>query len=431
MNWLSFFLLEDPNVRLVVLGTVVLAALTALAGCFTFLRKRSLAGDAASHAVLPGICLAFIIEPSKTGWLLPLGAFASAWLGLLAIDWLSNRTRLKPDSAIAVVLSSTFALGIFLLTGIQQSGQAAQSGLDKYLFGRAASLLPEDLYAFFVVGGLLLVLTLVFYKELVLLCFDAAFAHNSGKNIRWLEVLLSTLIVLAIVIGIQTIGVVLMAAMLITPAAAARYFTSHLKHMLWLAAAMSAGSALAGALISYAHTGMPTGPFTVLVLSIMALGAFFFAPKKGVVANLLRQRDYKRKIARENLLKAAWHLGEQTNDFFQPFRASDILDVRSFHSGTLDQTLKLLVRGQYLKRAGQDRFIFTPKGRDEGQRMARLHRLWELYLSQKLNISSDHVHDDAEAIEHLLTPEDEALLTRLLHKPATDPHGEQIPYADQ
>src|SRR5690606_8101298 len=137
--------------------------------------------------------------------------------------FITSRSHIKEDTAIGLVLSVFFGIGILLLTSIQHSGNAAQSGLDKFLFGKAASLVGDDLIVFSAVAVLLLVAIVLFYKELTLLCFDEAFARTIGFPVRALELLLTTLTVFAVVVGIQAVGVVLMAAMLITPAAAARF----------------------------------------------------------------------------------------------------------------------------------------------------------------------------------------------------------------
>ena len=145
---LDFFSFQDPNIRFVALGSVILTASSAIVGTFTFLNKRSLVGDAIAHAVLPGICLGFILAGTKNPFYLIGGAFATGWVSLIAVDYITRRSRIKEDTAIGLVLSVFFGLGIVLLTVIQKSGNAAQSGLDHFLFGKAASLVGEDLYTF-------------------------------------------------------------------------------------------------------------------------------------------------------------------------------------------------------------------------------------------------------------------------------------------
>jgi manganese/zinc/iron transport system permease protein len=426
LSWTDFFTFSDPNVRFVTLGAVLLTATSAVVGCFAVLRKRALVGDAVAHAVLPGICLAFLLSGTKNPFVLLPGAFLTGWLSLVLIDFISARSRIKEDSAIALILSVFFGIGILLLTAIQQSGEAAQSGLDKFLFGSAASLLMEDLFVFGFIAALLLLATVLLYKEFTLLSFDPLFARTIGFPVRKLELLLTTLTVLAVVVGIQAVGVVLMSAMLLTPAAAARFWTNRLPVMILLAAGIGAFSGAAGAFVSYTSPAMPTGPWIVLIVSLIAMLSFAFAPGRGLLSRFLQQRQNQRQILEENLLKAFYHLGEGQEDFYRGRSFAQILEHRDLPRSKVGKGLKRLRRKGYtLFRDGQ--WYLTSKGQMRGQRVVRLHRLWELYLSQYLHLASDHVHDAAETIEHILTPELEERIARQLNHPNLDPHDEKIP----
>jgi manganese/zinc/iron transport system permease protein len=425
-SWTDFFTFADPNVRYVTLGSVLLAATSAVVGCFAVLRKRALVGDAVAHSVLPGICLAFLVSGTKNPLILLPGAFLTGWLSLIFIDFITARSRVKEDTAIALTLSVFFGIGILLLTSIQQSGDAAQSGLDKFLFGSAASLLGEDLVVFGTIAVLLLVSTVLFYKEFTLLSFDESFARTIGYPVRALELLLTTLTVLAVVVGIQAVGVVLMSAMLITPAAAARFWTDRLSVMIGLAAGVGAFSGAAGAFVSFTAPAMPTGPWIVLIVSLIALASFAFAPGRGLVGRYRRQRQNRQQMLEENLLKTLYHLGEGQQDFYTGRSVTQILERRDLPRREVKRGLRRLARQGYLT-FSDGRWELTPEGQKRGQRVVRLHRLWELYLSQYLHLAPDHVHDAAETIEHILTPELEEKIARQLNHPLVDPHDEKIP----
>ncbi len=422
----EFFSFSDANVRYVTLGSVLLASSSAVVGCFTLLRKRALVGDAVAHAVLPGVCLAFILSGTKNPFILLLGAFITGWLSLVLIDYITSRSRIKEDTAIGLVLSVFFGIGILLLTAIQHSGNAAQSGLDKFLFGKAASLVGEDLVVFGAVAVLLLATTVLFYKELKLLCFDETFAKSIGFPVRTLELLLTTLTVFAVVVGIQAVGVVLMAAMLITPAAAARFWTERLGVMLVLAALIGAFSGISGAFVSYTAPSMPTGPWIVLIVSMIALLSFALAPKRGWISRLLRQRRNRTQILEENLLKLLYQLGEQEEDYFSNRSLETILTKRNIPRPQALTGLRKLKRQGYVQHQ-QNGWALTAEGEVRGKRVVRLHRLWELYLTQYLQLASDHVHEDAETIEHIITPELEHKLIEELNYPSLDPHQTRIP----
>jgi manganese/zinc/iron transport system permease protein len=430
---LEFFSFADANVRFVAFGSMLLAASSATVGCFTLLRQRTLVGDAVAHSVLPGVCLAFIIGESKNPLYLLIGAFATGWLSLVIIDQITRRSKLKEDTAISVVLSVFFGLGILLLTAIQHSGSAAQSGLDKFLFGKAASLVGEDLIVFGAVGVALVALVLLFFKELTLISFDKDFATSLGLPVPLMELLLTTLTVMAVVVGIQAVGVVLMAAMLITPAAAARFWTNDIRLMVLLAAAFGAFSGVSGAYISYVAPNMPTGPWIVMVVSVLAITSFMLAPGKGVIRNLLRQKANREQIRNENVLKAMFYLGEEDPDsghdpnFYHHYTLTEIVARRPTEPRQLEQTLHRLRRKRMVHQIGEA-YALTEAGRAQGQRLTKLHRLWEMYLTTYLNIAPDHVHDDAETIEHIITPEIEERLAELLNFPQKDPHGRAIRY---
>ncbi len=423
----EFFSFSDPNIRFVVLGSVLLTAISAIVGSFTFLNKRSLVGDAISHAVLPGICLGFLLSGTKNPIYLIVGAFVTGWLSLVAVDYIVRKTRIKEDTAIGLVLSVFFGVGIVLLTVIQKSGNAAQSGLDHFLFGKAAALVGEDLYAFGLVAIVLLIAVLLLFKEFTLLAFNKEFAESIGLPVRRIELVQTSMIVLAVVIGIQAVGVVLMAAILITPAAAARYWTDRIRVMFLLASIFGAFSGLAGAYISYVAPAMPTGPWIVIVISVIAFISFFLAPKRGVFSRLLKQTSIRKTINDENVLKALYQLGEESKSFYLQRSADEIVRRRKFERTNLVKVLKRLRNQGYLEQTG-NLWGLTEAGKDRGQRVVKMHRLWELYLTTQLNIAPDHVHDDADTIEHLLTPELEAELERLLNYPKTDPHKSEIPY---
>jgi manganese/zinc/iron transport system permease protein len=423
----EFFSFSDPNIRFVVIGSILLTASSAIVGAFTFLNKKSLIGDAIAHAVLPGICLGFLLSGTKNPVFLIGGAFLTGWLSLIAVDFITARSRIKEDTAIGLILSVFFGIGILMLTVIQKTGNAAQSGLDHFLFGKAAALVGNDLYVFGTVAVFLLVGVFLLFKEFTLLAFDKNYAISLGLPVKRIELILTSMIVLAVVIGIQAVGVVLMAAILITPAAAARFWTDKIKTMIILASVFGAVSGISGAYISFIAPAMPTGPWIVIVISTVAMVSFFFAPGRGVVSRMIRQSTIRKTINDENVLKTLYQLGEENKDFLTQRHSEEILKRRRMPQVRLTKILNRLAEQGYLKRS--DNFSeLTEEGKVRAQRVVKIHRLWELYLTTELNIAPDHVHDDADTIEHLLTPELEAELERVLNYPRVDPHKSEIPY---
>ena len=424
---LEFLSFEDPNIRYVVFGSVLLTASSAIIGSFTFLNKKSLIGDAIAHAVLPGICLGFILSGTKNPLFLVGGAFLTGWLSQILVDFVTAKSRITEDTAIALMLSVFFGIGILMLTIIQKSGNASQSGLDHFLFGKAAALVADDLLVFGSVAIFLLAMVFLLFKEFTLLAFDKDFAIAIGLPVRLIDTVLTSLIVLAVVIGIQGVGVVLMAAILITPAAAARFWTDKIRVLIVLASVFGALSGIAGAYISFVAPAMPTGPWIVIVISTIAFISFFFAPARGVISRMIRQATIRRTINDENILKAFYQLGEELKDFMIQRHPDEITKKRSMESGSLKKVLERLQRQGYLRKRHHF-WELTEEGKVKAQRVVKIHRLWELYLTTELHIAPDHVHDDADTIEHLLTPELEAELERILNYPKQDPHRAEIPY---
>jgi manganese/zinc/iron transport system permease protein len=263
------------------------------------LRRESLLGDALSHAALPGITLAFLLTGSKALPVLLLGAGIAGWLGTLLILRIVRDTRLKEDAALGVVLTVFFGVGVVLLSVIQRGNDANQAGLDKFIFGQAATLLTEHVVVMALLGGIALGIVALFYKEFKLLTFDRAFAASLGLPERGLTVLLTSLVVIAVIIGLQTVGVVLMVAMLIGPASAARQWTDRFGPMLLLAGAFGASSGVVGAVLSMADRGLPTGPMIILCLTLLVALSVLFAPNRGVIWEALRQARHRRRYRDE------------------------------------------------------------------------------------------------------------------------------------
>jgi manganese/zinc/iron transport system permease protein len=283
-------LVFDYTLRNIALGSAILGLVGGVLGSFALLRRQSLLGDALSHAALPGICLAFMLTGARSSLVLLIGAGLTGWLGTLLILTIVRETRIAEDAALGIVLSVFFGFGIMLLTFIQQSNAANQAGLDKFLFGQAATLVQDQVVTMAVMGGIALLLVVALFKEFKLLSFDPEFAGTLGFPVRRLNILLTSLTVVAVMIGLQTVGVVLMAAMLIAPAAAARQWTNSLSTMLYLAGFFGLLSGVSGALLSVSQRGLPTGPMVILSASAIVIFSLLLAPARGIVWEAARRR---------------------------------------------------------------------------------------------------------------------------------------------
>ncbi|CDG50063.1 Manganese transport system membrane protein mntC [Cardinium endosymbiont cBtQ1 of Bemisia tabaci] len=273
----DFLSCSDPNVRNVLLGTILLSTSSAMIGVLALLKRKTLISDAIAHAVLPGSCLAFLLTGNKHSIWLIISAFITGWLASIAIDQITNHSKIKLDAAIAIVASIAFGLGSFLLSMLQHSGQAGQGGLKSFLLGSAATLLQEDVVALLWLSCIIIIVLILFFKEFMLIAFDRLFAQSIGLPIKKINFLFTSLMVLAIVVGIRAVGVVLMSAMLITPATTARFWTRKISYIMLFAMLMAVFASLAGTFISYTIPFMPTGPWIVLIMSVIAYFSFLIA----------------------------------------------------------------------------------------------------------------------------------------------------------
>jgi manganese/zinc/iron transport system permease protein len=302
-------LIFDYTLRTVALGAAVIGIVAGALGSFAVLRRQSLVGDAMSHAALPGIGIAYLITERKDNMVLLTGAAIAGWLATLAVLGIVRTSRVKFDSALGLVLSVFFGFGLMVLTYIQRQPHASQAGLDKFLFGQAATLIQSEVEDMAIVGGIALLILVLFWKSFKLLSFDSDFGATIGYPIRLLDVLLTTLIVVAIVIGLQAVGVVLMSAMIVAPAAAARQWTNRLGVMVVLAAVFGALAGVTGATISSTQTHLPTGPVIVVCISAVVLFSLLFAPNRGLVWAWFARRRRREELMRAMAAADAAHGG--------------------------------------------------------------------------------------------------------------------------
>jgi len=422
----DFWSFNNPNVLWVVCGSIMLGFTAGVVGTFSFVRKRALVGDALAHAALPGVTTAFILFQTRDPWIIFLGAIISCAIGFYSVEYLVSKTKIKEDSALAIVLSLFFAMGMFQLSYIQKLPIASQAGLDKLLFGQASALVVDDLKTLAFVSVALLVLVILFFEKFRMISFDLNFAKSIGVNIRFYEFLLAVAIVCTVAVGLQLVGVVLMAAMVLTPAAASRFWTNNLKSMLVLSGIFGAISGVAGANLSYLRPGMPTGPLMVVVISFIFAISLIFAPNKGMIPKLKRIRFLRLKISGENILRSSFKYLENLSDHLTPVPLQIITDSRQMSSSEINKSLKHLTDLGLVSKVGAN-IILTEKGYARGHNLTRFHRLWELYLTEKINLPSDHVHEDAEEIEHILNSELAERISQELGEAKSDPHGKDIP----
>ncbi|WP_439563097.1 metal ABC transporter permease [Roseinatronobacter sp.] len=307
-------LLSSSIVQTVLMGAALLGAISGMLGAFAVLRQQSLLGDALSHAALPGVCLGFLVAGGRDLGSVLAGAFFTGALAALVMQLIVRRTTLKTDAALGIVLSVFFAVGVVALTYIQGQGGAASAGLMTFLFGQAAAILRSDLWIMGAGALAALALVLALWKEFKLVSFDADFARAQGLPVAWIEAALTVMVAFAIVIGLQLVGVVLMVALLIAPAAAARQWTGTLGPMVVLSATLGAVSGALGALISASARGLATGPVVVLIATAFVLISMLVAPRRGLIWQALAARAMRARISEGRVLTALQGLADAHGD---------------------------------------------------------------------------------------------------------------------
>lgn len=424
-------LFQDPNASWVITGCFLLGLSSGVLGCFALFKKYSLMGDAVAHAALPGICIAFMLYGTKSIGIFMIGATIAGLIGALCIGQISAHSKIKPDTSMAIILTGFFGIGIVLLTKISQSGKASQSGLDAFLFGKAASLVGTDVEVISVVAFLLLAVTFALFKELKLLCFDPQFGRGIGLPMSALNTLLMLMIVLAVVIGLQAVGVVLMAAMLIIPSVAARYWTEQLNWMVILSGAFGALSGVLGTILSAMTPNLPTGPVIVLAATFIFLLSLFFAPERGLLAKAIRHLKLRQKVISENILQSLYDLSEK--DFLrnQPWRKGytidQLLKLRPEHRDTMRKYLLRLQQAGWVVLTGEN-WALTEKGLQEAYGVTLNQRLYEMLLIYQAQFGTINLHEESARVQDCVSEktlnELQGLLLDHQRKPQLTPYLE-------
>jgi len=388
------------TVRTVALGGAILGVVSGVLGCFAVLRRESLMGDALSHAALPGVGAAFLLAGRETGALL-LGAGIASWLGVQFIRSLLNTTRLKQDVAMGIVLAAWFAAGIALLAYIQALPNASQAGLDSFIFGQAAAIVERDVQWIGGMGLLTFGVLALFWKEFKLVTFDAEFAGANGFRVTTINTLLSTLIVVTIVLGLQLAGVILMVGMLIAPGMAARQWTHKLEEMVILSGVFGAFAGGTGAVISAVDSDIPTGPMMIVVAFAVVLISMAFAPQRGLVWTLLRRQADRRRFAAQTTLRDVYKYAQAHGGASQPVPAALIVGVGGA-SAVLG--LRQLEKRGYVRQDTAAAWVLTPEGARAAARDAYNQRLWDAYRLYGQELKLPSVLEDRQKDIHELLP---------------------------
>lgn len=417
----------DPVLMAPTIGSMLMCLLAAMIGTFAVIKRYALVGEMLSHACYPGVIVGMLVFQDTYLWLPLLGAIVSCVLAMYLTDFMRVRCKIKADAALTFVLASFFGVGLTLLTSVQNSKPALYKKLQSYLFGQAATMTNEHvwMYAGLTVG--VLIILFFFYRLLTVSIFDPEFTKVSGMNQAFAEWLLVALIVVATVIGIRSVGVVLMSSMLIFPAVSARFWTVNIVPMLILAACFGLVFGFLGIYFSHSYsivyaTSFATGPSIVLVASCIFFLSALFSKERGILVRVYRRIGFWYRCQQENLLKAIWKQCDTGR-----ITVKEIQDIFHESRALVCLLLFMLKKNGRVRKVDVQTYELTASGLLWARKIVRLHRLWEAYLVSWCGISKERVHPSAEQMEHILTPELERELESVLGYPEKDPHEQPIP----
>jgi manganese/zinc/iron transport system permease protein len=424
-----------PLLRGPMLATFFLCIASSLMGVILFFQRRALLGEVLSHAAYPGILIGVSLfsflwpgSEMRPEWFILGGGALSAFWGLKAIGWMERRAKVYSDTALMFILSTFFGVGVTLAAALQLKLPKLYIQVQTVLFGQAATMDDMDILIY----GLLCVAILSFlffaFRPIQAHLFDSEFSKSANLPVKILEKILVWLFLISLILGVRSVGVLLISGMSIAPAIAARQFSNRLQTVFLIAALFGGLSGLIGNVLSVwgtlaistptAKLALPTGPMIIVTSAFFAFMSLLFAPKRGWLFRLFRIYSFRQKCLEENILKEIWKKGEATWK-----------EINFFHRTApffLWRGMRSLQNGGWVEKGGKI-YRLTPDGLKKGASIVRLHRLWELYLASELGLGRDQVHVSAEEMEHILTPELEKKLTRILSNPELDPHDQLIP----
>lgn len=418
------------NTNTVIAGTVLLGIAGGVVGSFALLRKRSMMADALSHATLPGIGLAFLLAGSLglSGRSLPvllLGATMTGVLGVLCVQGILRFSRLREDAAIGVVLSVFFGAGVVVLSFIQKNAPAGAAGLDSFIYGQTAAMRVSDATLMACIAVCAIVLSVSMLKELTLVCFNESFARTDGWAVGLIDLVMMALVVLVTVAGLQAVGLILVVAMLIIPAAAARFWTDRLRLLVLLSGFIGAVSGYLGAVTSSLLPRKPAGAVIVLVAGAIFVLSMVAAPRRGLLASLVRRWLMQLRIAGDHMLEAAFE-NTQENGSAARLERSELRSLQRQRGASVwfHALVRRWLTSRGLARSNDGGLVLTERGIERGRAVWRNHALWEQYLMSYADIAPNHVDWNVDRVEHVLDHSMIEQLERALEKRGIVlPHG--------
>ncbi len=402
------------------IASVLVGLMCGVLGCFIVLRNMSLVGDALAHAVLPGVVVGFVVAGAGVMAIFT-GAVVAGLITAVLITWIQHNVKTKNDAAIGIVFTAMFSIGVMGISKVARQG--AHLDLDHFLFGNVLGLSDADLYLTAGIAAYVLLSVVLFYRYLFATTFQPVIAETMGISVKTIHYYLMLLLSFAVVASMQAVGVILVVAMLITPASTALLLTNRLNYMLVISAIIGVLASVIGLIITDFYNTTP-GPAMAVTATFFYVLAVFFAPEKGLLFKFLYKRKTRRRIQFEDTLKQTLKLHER-----ESLSLDNLKERLGFNMNTIRYNLGLLRRQGLVTQSG-GALAITQEGVKQATRLVRAHRLWETYMVQEMSMDAGQIHEEAEKFEHVLTDEMLDELEANLGYPKLDPHGAPIPQND-
>jgi manganese/zinc/iron transport system permease protein len=400
----------------------------ALLGNYLVLRKMSLMGDAISHAVLPGLAISFVVVQSRSPWAMLIGALIAGLLTVLFTELIRNYAKVPEDSAMGVVFTSLFALGVVVIAKVASQvdldpgcvlyGILESAALDTVMLGPLE--IPRIALTMGIMTAAIIAFVLIFWKELKIVSFDPGLATTLGIHAGLVHYLLMAMVAAFTVAAFEAVGSILVVAMLIVPSATAYLLTDRLHWMAVIASAVGIGSAYFGRMAAWHYETSVAGMMAVVAGIFFAL-AVVFAPKYGYLVKLVFQARMSLRIVREDAMAMLFRWQELSN---QAMPRSDA--IKALGGGWSVRIALRQLFGRGFVSADAVGLSLTEPGRADAVTIIRGHRLWETYLAKNLKLPADHLHEPAHRMEHFLDDELVSEVAKEVGEPSHDPHGRTI-----
>jgi len=409
--------LSEPWAIRALIASSLVGIMCGILGCFIVLRNMSLIGDALSHAILPGVFFAFLLFGYSTiGFF--IGSTIAGLLTAIIISWIQQNVKTKNDAAIGIIFTAMFSIGVIGISWLNQS-EGVHLDLKDFLFGNILGISNEDIYLTLAITLYTIASVAIFYRSLFITTFQPTIAQTMGISVQAMHYFLMLLLSFAVVASLRTVGVILVVAMLITPAATALLLTNQLKRVISLAAFIGLLAAISGLLISIIFVTTP-GPAMTIMATVFYFLAVFFAPEKGLLFKYLRNRREQSRVLREDIIKAI------LKSKGKGISISNIAMRIGFEANKVTSQAKDLIQSNLIKK-DNGLLHLTEAGLQHGNQLIRAHRLWETYQVDQMGLQSDQIHEEAERMEHHLSSKDLLAIEEELGYPQNDPHGSPIP----